>query len=189
MKFNEHSQLKAATTHAFLSPSGYHWLNYDIPKLLAVYENNKAKERGTRLHAFASEAISLNVKLSRSPLTLNQYVNDAIGFHMTPEQPLYYSVYCWGTADAISFTGKHLRIHDLKTGNTPASMKQLYVYAALFCLEYDKDPAQIDIDLRIYQNSEIVEDKPTPEDIRNIMETIKLFSKELEAYEKENPDV
>lgn len=185
MKFNEHLALKETDSHAFLSPSGYHWINYDVSKLLSVYENNKQKEKGTRLHEFAKEAILLRVKLSRSPLTLNQYVNDAIGFNMTPEQPLYYSQYCWGTADAISFSGKHLRIHDLKTGNTPASMKQLYVYAALFCLEYDKDPFQIDIDLRIYQNEEIVCDKPSPEDIKNIMETIKIFSRELESYEKE----
>ena len=76
---------------------------------------------------------------------------------MTPEQVLFYSVNAFGTADAIAFDerSKLLRIHDLKTGVTPASMAQLHVYAALFCLEYDKPPFEIKYDLRIYQNDEI----------------------------------
>ena len=32
------------------------------------------------------------------------YVNDGVGFKLTPEQILYYSPYCYGTADAISLT-------------------------------------------------------------------------------------
>lgn len=60
------------------------------------------------------------------------YVNDAIGFKMTPEQPLFYSENCFGTADAISYRNKLLRIHDLKTGLIPAHMEQLMIYAALF---------------------------------------------------------
>jgi hypothetical protein len=36
------------------------------------------------------------------------YVNDAIGYQMTPEQPIYYSENCVGTADAISFKNDFL---------------------------------------------------------------------------------
>lgn len=79
---------------------------------------------------------------------------------MTPEQPLYFSDNCFGTADAISFRKNELRIHDLKTGSTPANLKQLEIYAALFCLEYNKDPTSIKIVLRIYQNNEIFEEEP-----------------------------
>ena len=34
---------------------------------------------------------------------------------------------------------KILRIHDYKSGITPAKMDQLMIYAALFCLEYKKE--------------------------------------------------
>ena len=133
MNFNEHWNLEGK--HAFLSASKYHWINYDDDRLISAFRNWKAKERGTRLHEFACEAIKLGVKLSHSKRTLNQYVNDAIGFGMTPELILYYSDNCFGTADSISFDGHLLRIHDLKTGKTQASFHQLEVYAALFCLE------------------------------------------------------
>ena len=59
------------------------------------------------------------------------------------EQALYYSDNCFGTADAISFKKNFLRIHDLKTGVTPGSMKQLLIYASMFCLEYNFLPIQI----------------------------------------------
>lgn len=158
MNFNEHWDLKGK--HAFLSPSSPYWLNYDTDKLITVWRNMKAKERGTELHAFAADAISYGVKLSHSRRTLNRYVNDAIGFGLQAERPLYYSSNCFGTADAIDFADGLLRIHDLKTGKHPASFRQLEVYAALFCLEYGMDPSQIDICLRIYQNDEIYEDVP-----------------------------
>ena len=100
------------------------------------------------------------------------YVNDAIGYKMSVEQPLYYSDNCFGTADAISFRRKKLRIHDLKNGESPTSIKQVRVYAALFCLEYKINPADIDMELRIYQLDDIVADVPDPEEIINIMNTI-----------------
>ena len=49
---------------------------------------------------------------------------------MTPEQILYYSDNCFGTADAILFRNNFLRIHDLKTGKIPAHMEQLEIYAS-----------------------------------------------------------
>jgi len=170
MNFNEHLELKGK--HAFLSPSSPYWLNYDILKLQKVYRNSKAKELGTRLHAYAAESIELGMKLSHSRRTINKYVNDAIGFGLQPEKVLYYSPNCFGTADAIDFHDGLLRIHDLKTGAHPASFKQLEVYAALFCLEYGVDPSQIDIVLRIYQNDEIFESDGDNEIIQNDMDVI-----------------
>ena len=77
----------------------------------------------------------------------------SIGFKLTPEQVLYYSSNCFGTADAISFKDKFLRIHDLKTGVIPAHVEQLEIYAALFCLEYKVKPQDIGMELRLYQTT------------------------------------
>jgi hypothetical protein len=98
------------------------------------------------------------------------FVNDAIGYKMKPEQGLYYSENCYGTADAISFNRNLLRIHDFKSGVTKADMRQLEIYAALFCLEYDVDPNTIDIELRIYQNNEVW--VHNPDDIEEVMAII-----------------
>lgn len=65
-----------------------------------------------------------------------------------------------------------LRIHDLKTGRTAVHMEQLEIYAALFCLEYKVKPAEIEMELRIYQNDEILYFNPEPEDISQIMNQI-----------------
>ena len=117
--------------------------------------------------------------LFRSQKTLNMYVNDAIGFKMTPEQPLFYSENCFGTADTIAFRDSLLRIHDLKTGVIPAHMEQLMIYAALFCLEYKIKPAEIEIEieLRLYQNNEILYHNPTVEEIVPIIDKIVTFDK------------
>ena len=178
MRFNDHSNLK--DKHAFLSASKCSWLNYDEEKLITVYQNMMAKERGTRLHALAAECIALNQKLPRSNKTLNLYVNDAIGYRMTPEQILYYSDNCFGTADAIAFKNNFLRIHDLKTGVSKTHIEQLEVYAALFCLEYRFDPEKIDMELRIYQNDEVRVYQPAPEEIRSFINQIMRCDKALE---------
>ena len=183
MNFNEHWNVEGR--HAFLSPSQYHWVNYDPEKLAERYFNSKAAERGTELHEFAAMAIKLGRKQPKNRDTLNMFVNDAIGYMMKPEQPLYYSDNCFGTADAISFHKNLLRIHDLKTGITPASMIQLEVYASLFCLEYGKDPGKIGICLRIYQLNEKDELEPHPEDIREIMDRIVEFDAVIEKLKKE----
>lgn len=142
-----------------------------------VYMNMIAVQRGTELHELAERCIKLKQKLPPKTKTLNMYVNDAIGYRMTPEQILYYSDICFGTADAISFKKNLLRIHDLKTGKTPAHMEQLFIYAALFCLEYRIKPGDIQIETRIYQNDEILIDNPTVEDILPIMDKIKHFDR------------
>lgn len=170
MIFNSHPNLVGK--HSFLSPSSYHWLNYDVEKLNRVYRTSLAAQRGTELHALASDLIRLGVKLPRTSSTLNTYVNDAIGYRMIPEQILYYSDNSFGTADAIIFRKNFLRIHDLKTGVTPASPKQLDVYAALFCLEYGFKPAEIRIETRLYQNDEVHIFEPSFDDITHVMDKI-----------------
>lgn len=96
---------------------------------------------------------------------------------MIPEQPLFYSENCFGTADAIVFRDDLLRIHDLKTGITPAHMEQLMIYAALFCLEYKIKPAEIEIELRLYQNNTILYHNPTVEELVPIIDKIITFDK------------
>lgn len=199
MIFDKHLELEGR--HAFLSPSNNAWTNYDEEKLIQRYLSAKAIERGTKLHQFARDCIELERMQPRTKETLCMYVNDAITFKMTPEQPLIYSYNCFGTADAISYKRNMLRIHDLKTGEIEAHMKQLYIYAALFCLNYqdrvrelrkkglsdidiaDKlgvktnelhfEPEQMsDIVLRIYQFNEVKEEHPDPADIRDLMNII-----------------
>ena len=182
MNFNTHFELEGK--HAFLSASKYHWINYDLDKIANAYEKYLAVQRGTVLHSFACQCIKLGQKLPKSKKTLNMYVNDAIGFKMTPEQPLYYSDNCFGTADAISFNKNLLRIHDYKSGETPASMNQLEVYASLFCLEYGFNPADIDMELRIYQSDQVVIHNPESDDIRSIMDKIIIFDKRIEKVKE-----
>ena len=168
--FNRHPKLEGQ--HAFLGASNYHWINYSDDKVEETYSRWRAAQKGTKLHAFAAECIRLGQKLPRSKQTLNMYVNDAIGYKMTPEQILYYSPNCFGTADTIIFRNDFLRIHDLKTGETPAKMEQLLIYAALFCLEYGVKPSEIGTELRIYQNDEILCHNATVEDILPVMDRI-----------------
>ena len=185
MNFNKHSDLLGQ--HAFLGASKYHWLNYDDDKLVQSYLSSLAVQKGTELHELACNLIRLGVKLPKSKSTLNAYVNDAIAYRLTPEQPLYFSRNCFGTADAISFNEKDrfLRIHDLKTGVTPAHMEQLEIYAALFCLEYHKQPQDLGMELRIYQNNEVLIHSPRSEGIESIMHLIIRFDSKIEKMRTE----
>lgn len=175
MNFNKHLNLEGQ--HAFLGASKYHWINYDESKVTDSYSKFLATRKGTVLHDFAAQCIKLGQKLPKSQKTLNMYVNDAIGYKMIPEQILYYSDNCFGTADTIAFRSGLLRIHDLKTGVIPAHMEQLEIYAALFCLEYKVKPSDIEMELRIYQGNEILFHKPTVEEIVPIIDKIITFDK------------
>lgn len=199
MKFETYSELEGE--HAFLSPSQYHWINYTKEKLVDRWLKAQAVQRGTELHAFAHEAIRLNRMQPKNKDTLNMFVNDAIGFKMASEQPLFYNYLCFGTTDAISYKRNFLRIHDLKTGETEAHMEQLRIYAALFCLNYQArvrelrkngmsdidiadrfdigvkelhfDPEQMSgIELRIYQLGDIRVENADPAEIRDLMDII-----------------
>lgn len=183
MEFIRHHNLQGC--HAPFSASQPYWLRYDDAKVLEVYKNKQAADLGTRLHAWAAETINLGIKQPRSNKTIYNYVNDAIGFKMSTEVVLYYSERFFGTADAISFRDNFLRIHDLKTGVTAVHMEQLMVYAALFCLEYKVKPGDIKIELRIYQNNDILILNPTAEDIGPIMDKIMHLDKILEKCESE----
>lgn len=182
--FNDHSRLEGM--HAFLSPSQNAWLNYDEEKLEERLITRFAAAHGTRLHEFAKEAILLKQRLPRTNQTLNRYVNDAIGFKMTPEQTLFYSINCFGTADAIRLRNGLLRIHDLKTGNTKTTFTQLEVYAALTCLEYDIRPGELEIKLRIYQHDELYEHSPELDRIAHIMDRIISLDKHIERKKQED---
>lgn len=199
MNFNNHLELKGK--HAFLSPSKYTWINYDLDKLIFSYKRERNTEVGTALHDAASVLINNKIKLNKKDTHLLQFVlkerglpiyidinmalenlsafvNDAIGYRMLSEQPLKYSDVAFGTVDAISFNEKEqmLRIHDLKTGTTPAHMEQLYCYAALFCLEYKIKPIDIHTELRIYQNGEILYAEPEVDEIVPIMDKIVTYN-------------
>lgn len=183
MRFNRHTNLEGL--HAPFSASQYSWLNYDDEKAAQTYLNKKAAMLGTRLHEWVKETIDLGIKQPRSKKTIYSYVNDAIGFKMSTEVVLFYSERFFGTADAICFRNGVLRIHDLKTGKSPVKMEQLMIYAALFCLEYKVKPGEIEMELRIYQNDEILYFNPTAEDIVPIMDKIVHLNKLLEKLEYE----
>lgn len=129
--------------------------------------------------------IEMNPNFDNMYNTFMLYTNDCIGFRMVPEQILYHSNLCFGTTDAINsldqiLKTKVLRIHDLKTGVMPAHMEQLYVYAALFCLEYKMKPEDLQIELRLYQNGEMLNYIPEAEEIVEVMEQIKRVDSEVQ---------
>lgn len=187
MIWNSHSEIPEGS-HAFLGASKYSWLNYSEEKLKTVYANHLATLRGTQLHEFAAQCIRMRQKLDDIPRTLNMFVNDAIDFNLKPEQVLYYSDLCFGTSDAIGLQEDImlLRVSDLKTGTHKASMPQLEIYAALFCLEYHFDPMQLGgFELRIYQNDDVRIEAPKRERIADVVEKIIVSDKILQEMNAE----
>lgn len=176
MRFNKHLNLRGE--HAFLSPSSYHWINYTPNRLAERWTTARASSYGVFMHEYAQTEINAG-RLSEHAGTLGMYINDAIRYRMTTEQVLFFSENCFGTADAIAFRYNTLRIADLKTGVIKGSVHQLEVYAALFCLEYDKDPFTIKIELRVYQDDDVIVYDADPEDIMFIMEKIQEFDKQI----------
>lgn len=194
MKWHDYSKLKG--THALLAPSSCSWLNYDDADLYSKVVNGYATQIGTALHELAEDCINHSIKINsqnknmvllhllkndipRYAIDIDRlfdnfkiYVNDAIGYKMDAEVVLYYSDNAYGTADAIFYKNNFLRIHDFKSGNSPVHMEQLRIYAALFCLEYKVKPSDIQMELRIYQNSNILLDNPSVVDIAPIMDKI-----------------
>lgn len=183
MRWNTHSHLVG--DHAFLSPSSYHWINYSDEKLAYRFKTMRASLEGVEQHWYAKEAIELREFQMSETTTLGAYINDCIRERMTPEQVLYFSDNCFGTADAISFRRRLLRIFDLKTGETRTSEHQLEVYAAIFCLEYGVDPYDIGIELRIYQHGECRIYDADPFTIRTIMDKILSFDVQLNELKME----
>lgn len=188
MNFNTHSALEGS--HAFLSASKYHWIEYDDDKLDKSFRTAKAAQIGSELHDLAAQLIKHKLKQPRSTKTFPNYVNDAINYRMRPEQILFYSMNAYGCADAISFKNNLLRIHDLKTGVLKADMRQLKIYAAFFCLEYGFKPGEIDMELRIYQNDKIEyctpeEDPDLVHDVARIMDRTITADQRIDALRME----
>lgn len=206
MQWNDHKQLEGK--HAFLGASNFHWINWNDQIFENRYYSQFSTTIGTAIHALAHDCILNRTKLNKHDrhlieitlyhayipkdaydpddilMNLIPFVNDAIGYHMSSEILLYYNNYCFGTCDAISFSEKEriLRIHDLKTGTTTAHMEQLLIYAALFCLEYHKNPHQFKTELRIYQNFNIVVEEPDANDIETFMNLIQERSQTIMSY-------
>lgn len=176
MLWNDHKYMRGK--HALFSPSNPCWGNYNPERAVEYIEACKAKDRGTELHELAEKMIKLKQRQRKSNDTLCQYVNDALSYRLKPEVLLYYSEVIFGTADAIGFNEdtQTLRIHDLKTGTGKVHPEQLLVYAALFCLEYHKDPYKINTELRIYQNNDKFIFNPTGAEIAKWMDQIKMLS-------------
>ena len=202
MIWKDHSKLRGQ--HAFLSPSNYHWINYNEDDLFKRINSSYATEVGTVLHWIAERYVRNGIKMQKADKrlikmeliehyipydvvdsldieamfeNLQAYINDAVGYKMIPEMILYYSDNCFGTADSIIFKDGLLRIHDYKSGSVPAHMEQLMVYVALFCLEYNMKPSSFDTELRIYQNCDIVGYLPETDEIVPIMDKIVAFDK------------
>lgn len=123
----------------------------------------------------------------------SNYVNDAIDYGLDPEIQLYFSDWNAGTTDAIGYDEKNkiLRIHDLKTGTTPAKFTQLENYAALYFLIYGRfnqiSPTDTKVELRIYQDGEIHEEYPTAESILSLMDSI-IFHSQVVSEAEENDE-
>lgn len=175
MNFNKHSELDGK--HAILSPSKPYWLNYSQDQMMNYLRSQRAAQEGTELHEIAAALIRKGLKLRGSTQTLTAYVNDAIGYGMTPEVALKYSDVCFGHADAVDYNHGLLRIHDLKTGSGPVHMEQLEIYAALFLLEYERalgvNPLNTKVNLRIYQNDDIQEYAPDKDRMEALIYGIK----------------
>lgn len=199
MQFNKHPYLEGK--HALLSASSWRWINDDEESLAKRICSQYSQTMGTLLHEIACKHIRYRTKMNKYDKkniilellsngipgmvistvdfdsifeNLMTYVNDGVGFKMEPEVVLSYSENMFGTADAIKFSEEEhfLRIHDYKSGTTPAHMEQLMIYAALFCLEYRVKPSTIDIELRLYQNNEVIVHNPSTDEILQIIDKI-----------------
>ena len=185
--WNDNSRSFKKDSHALFGASKYHWVNYSIDKMMEIYSSNNAKKLGTELHEMAAMLIKHKTLLPDERITLNMYVNDSIMLSLRPEQQLFVSEFFFGTADAIGIMDNVLYIHDLKTGKTPANMKQLYIYTAFFMLEYSLKPKNFkDICLRIYQDNSIIEDHPKTKDLVPILDKIKVADNLLQKMKEDN---
>jgi len=186
MRFREHSHLSGQ--HAFLSPSTYHWINYDEEKLAFRYRTMRAALEGMEHHRFAAIAIEEREFQDDETTTVGMYINQCIQYKMSPEVVLYYSPNAYGTVDAIAYRYRRLRISDLKTGVSRTSEHQLEVYAALFCLEYEISPFSMrEIELRIYQDNTCRAYVGDPGFIQGIMDKIVAFDEILNTLREEVP--
>lgn len=185
MRWNTSSQ-HLAGKHSPLSASKGSWVNYSDEKFDHVFLAQMAAQKGTDLHDLAARCVQLGQRLPETPVTtMGLYVNDCIGYRMRVEQVVYYSPFAFGTVDAIGFREMVLRIFDLKTGSLQTGERQLIIYAAYFCLEYNFKPHELEYDLRVYQNNEIRPVDCDPHEVLQIMNTIKKFDKRIAELREE----
>lgn len=199
MNFNKHFHHEGK--HALLSASSWRWLYDDEDSLVKRIRSQYATDIGTILHNVAYKHIKYQIKMNKYDKknvmlellshgipgyivdaldfdsmydNLMAYVNDCVGFRMKPEVVLYYSDNFFGTTDAIKYFDKEkfLRIHDYKSGTTPAHMEQLLIYTAIFCLEYRMKPTEFETELRIYQSNQIICHNPAPDEITPVIDKI-----------------
>ena len=212
MQFNKHFQLEGK--HARLSASSWRWVNDDIDSLTARLRGQYSTDIGTILHNVAYKHIKHRIKMNKYDKkhvmlellsngipgfiidtldmdaifdNLMTYVNDGVGFKMSPEVVLCYSDNFFGTTDSIVYNerDRFLRIHDYKSGTTPAHMEQLLIYTALFCLEYKLKPSDFDTELRIYQNNNVLFHNPASDEIAPIIDKIVTFDNYLIKVKEE----
>lgn len=214
--WNRHKLDMPEGAHAFLGASQHAWINTDnLEDIIGRYNNSFAQSIGTITHSMAADCIRYHIKPKSSGKDMlirdlckgeiprdaydidalysntKNYIDDAIGYRMRPEQGLYYNPVFFGTADAIAYDDKRsvIRIHDLKTGQRPASMDQLRIYAALFCLEFNVLPEKTTFILNIYQNSDVIFDDTDPKELRSMIKEIcvkgKLYADELQKHRLE----
>lgn len=208
MIWNDHRYLQGQ--HAFLGASKPQWIKWDDQTLIQRFNTSHAADVGTAIHALAKDLIEARMVITENDehlidmtifknvrkaypngydkvailTNLIPYVRDAIGFRMSPEVILYYSDNCFGTTDAISFDEKEkiLRISDLKTGTMPVHEEQLFIYDALFCIEYGRDPRKIKFENRFYQNGKITLFTPDSSLIKNFMDIAIKDNTKIEEY-------
>jgi len=184
LHFRKHSHLEGQ--HAFLSPSMYHWINYDPEKLEYRYKALRAALEGMEQHRYAAIAIEEREVQDDESTTVGMYINQCIQYKMQTEVVLYYSPNSFGTVDAINYSHRRLRISDLKTGVSRTSEHQLEVYAALFFLEYEIDPFSVrSIELRIYQDNQCRTYDGDPFVTKAIMDKIVFFDKLINEFREE----
>lgn len=184
LRFKKHSHLEGQ--HAFLSPSSYHWINYDEEKLKFRYKTLRAALEGVEQHRYAAICIEEGIFQDDERTTVGLYINQCIQYKMSPEVVLFYSPNAFGTVDAIAYRYRVLRISDLKTGVTRVSEHQMEVYAALFCLEYEIDPFSMrGIELRFYKDGKVYLYDADPYVIMGIMDKIVRFDEILNRLREE----
>lgn len=147
----------------------------ELIKSLQTYMYSKYKYLSDNLtvSSYAKKLIS-NLKLLPKEVyeAVRFYINDGVGYKMDIEQCVFYSDHIFGHADTLLYKDNLLRIHDLKTGAHIADIDQLKVYAALFCLEYELKPSNMQFELRLYQWDGVTIINPEPDEIREITDII-----------------
>lgn len=182
-------------THAKLNASNSSWRRYKTEEqFYNKYVADYAQDLGTAVHNLSEDLINFKIKVNKNDKhllmyaiakagipknaydldfifpTFAMYVNDAIGYRMTAEKVIGYSEVAYGTSDAISLKDGLLRIHDLKTGHSPAHMDQLITYAAFYCLNNDIKPESIKFELTLYQAGDKLTYIPTSEEVAEAMQ-------------------